>query len=160
MNRRYTATIPIPLRAAAAGDGETLRRLFDARKLIEAAMARQAAKTINKPHLAKLREALEANRQAIGNRSLFKQTDIDFHRVLFLISGNPVFNSVHAAGVSWLLERWRHIDIDEVTEELAFHGHAKIIDAIAQGDPDSAERAMNQHLSASWTIWAGQLQRH
>ncbi len=38
---------------------ESLKNLFDARRFIEAAMARQAAIVIDKVHLAELREALE-----------------------------------------------------------------------------------------------------
>src|ERR1700761_6002471 len=43
---------------------ESLKHLFDARKFIEAAMARQAAVAIDKVHLKQLKEALEANRRA------------------------------------------------------------------------------------------------
>jgi DNA-binding FadR family transcriptional regulator len=149
-----------PLPDIPIGDGASRKRLFDARRLIEAAMARQAARSIDDAHLAKLKDALEANRQAIGDHRLFMQTDIEFHRILFQISGNPVFGSVHAVVVSWLMKCWGEIDRDEVTERLAFQGHAKVSDAVAQGDPDAAERAMNQHLSASWSIWAGQFRQH
>jgi DNA-binding FadR family transcriptional regulator len=55
---------------------------------------------------------------------------------------------------------WGQIDRDEVTERLAFQGHAKVSDAVARGDPDAAERAMNQHLSASWSIWTRQFRQH
>ena len=166
MNRRHSivqragncraANLP----ALPIGDRESRKRLFDARKFVEAAVARQAARSIDEAHLAKLKDALEANRQAIGNHRLFMQTDVEFHRILFQISGNPIFGFVHAAVVDWLMKCWEEIERDEVTEQLAFLGHAKVSDAVAQGDPDAAELAMNQHLSASWSIWARQLQQH
>jgi DNA-binding FadR family transcriptional regulator len=62
--------------------------------------------------------------------------------------------------VSWLMKCWGEIERDEVTERLAFQGHVNVSAAVAQGDPDAAERAMNQHLSASWSIWARQIGRH
>ena len=166
MNRRHLTLLPATRTSAAplpdipAGDRESRKRFLDARKLIEAAMARQAARTIDDAYLAKLKDALEANRLAIGNRRLFMQTDIEFHRILFLISGNPVFSSVHAIVVSWLMKCWGEIERDEVTERLALQGHVNVSHAVAQGDPDAAERAMNRHLSASWSIWARQLGRH
>jgi DNA-binding FadR family transcriptional regulator len=166
MNRRHLTMQPATSRRAATlpeipfGDRGSRKRLFDARKFVEAAMARQAARSIDEAHLAKLKDALEANRQAIGNHRLFMQTDVEFHRVLFQISGNPIFGSVHAVVVDWLMKCWGEIERDEVTEQLAFLGHAKVSDAVAQGDPDAAERAMNQHLAASWSIWARQLQQH
>ena len=83
MNRRHSIT-PGGRSAGAlpdipAGDKESRKRLFDARRLVEAAMARQAARIIDEAHLAKLKDALEANRRAIGDRRLFMQTDIEFH---------------------------------------------------------------------------------
>ena len=138
---------------------ESLKNLFDARRFIEAAMARQAALVIDKVHLTELREALEANRKAIGNRSLFMQTDIEFHRILFRVSGNPVFDAVHKAVVNWLMERWGKIERNETTEKLAFQGHVQISRAVGRGDPDAAEKAMNKHLSSSWSVWAKQLER-
>ncbi|HET6217531.1 MAG TPA: FCD domain-containing protein [Acidobacteriaceae bacterium] len=156
MNHRHIIT-PAGRSAVAAGDEESRKRLFDARKLVEAAMARQAARIVDEAHLARLKDALEANRRAIGDHRLFMQTDIEFHRIFFQISGNPIFGSIHAVVVDWLMKCWGEIERDEVTEQLAFQGHAKVSDAVAHGDPDAAEQAMNQHLSASWPIWARQL---
>jgi DNA-binding FadR family transcriptional regulator len=164
MNRRHITMpggrSPVALPEIPAGNKESRKRLFDARRLVEAAMARQAARTIDEAHLAKLKDALEANRQAIGDHRLFMQTDIEFHRILFQISGNPIFGSIHAVVVDWLMKCWGEIERDEVSEQLAFQGHARVSDAVAQGDPDAAEQAMNQHLSASWSIWARQLGRN
>ncbi len=137
---------------------ESLKNLCDARKFIEAAMARQAALTIDKARLKQLHDALEANRMAIGNRDLFMETDIEFHRILFLVSDNPVFAAVHTALVNWLMERWSLIRRDEKTESLAYQGHLQIANAVQKGDADAAERAMNKHLSSSWSIWARQLE--
>ena len=137
---------------------ESLKNLFDARKFIEAAMARQAAVVIDKPHLNKLKDALEANKRAIGNRDLFMQTDIEFHRILFFVCNNPVFDAVHTAVVNWLMERWSKIERNDKTENVAYQGHVQIANAVQKGDPDAAERAMNKHLSSSWSVWAKQLE--
>ncbi len=163
MNRRHIITpggrSAVALPEIPAGDKESRKRLFDARRLVEAAMARQAATIIDEAHLAKLKDALEANRRAIGDHRLFMQTDIEFHRILFQISGNPIFGSIHAVVVDWLMKCWGEIERDEVSEQLAFQGHVKVSDAVAQGDPDAAEQAMNQHLSAAWPFWARELGR-
>ena len=137
---------------------ERLKDLFDARKFIEAAMARHAARVIDKPHQNELRSALEANRKAIGDRSRFMETDIEFHRILFRVSDNVVFDAVHTAVVNWLMERWDKIERNDATEKLAYQGHVQIWNAVSRGDPDAAEKAMNKHLSSSWSIWAKQLE--
>lgn len=163
MNRRHIITpggrSAVALPEIPAGDKESRKRLFDARRLVEAAMARQAATIIDDAHLAKLKDALEANRRAIGDHRLFMQTDIEFHRILFQISGNPIFGSIHAVVVDWLMKCWGEIERDEVSEQLAFQGHVKVSVAVAKGDPDAAEQAMNQHLSAAWPFWARELGR-
>ena len=163
MNRRHIITpggrSAVALPEIPAGDKESRKRLFDARRLVEAAMARQAATIIDEAHLAKLKDALEANRRAIGDHRLFMQTDIEFHRILFQISGNPIFGSIHAVVVDWLMKCWGEIERDEVSEQLAFQGHVKVSVAVAKGDPDAAEQAMNQHLSAAWPFWARELGR-
>lgn len=138
---------------------ESLKNLFDARVFIEAAMARQAANNIDDRRLAELKDAVEANKRAIGNRDLFVQTDVAFHRILFLTTNNPVFESLHKALVNWLMERWGKIKRNASTETLAYQGHLQIYKAIARRDPDSAEKAMRKHLSSSWAIWSQQLEK-
>lgn len=138
--------------------GESLKNLFDARAFIEAAMAREAAKEIDEHRLRELKDAVEANKRAIGSRELFMQTDVAFHRILFLVASNPVFEAVHKALVKWLMERWGKIDRNTSTETLAYQGHLQIYKAISRRDPDAAEKAMHKHLAASWAIWSQQLQ--
>jgi DNA-binding FadR family transcriptional regulator len=75
MNRRHVTTPPgmraVDLPDILVGDKESRERQFDARRLVEAAMASQAARCIDDAHLAKLKDALEANRRAIGNHRVF-----------------------------------------------------------------------------------------
>jgi GntR family transcriptional regulator, sialic acid-inducible nan operon repressor len=136
---------------------ESLKNLFEARVFIEAAMARHAAKAIGEARIAELKTALDANRKAIGQRELFMQTDIAFHRVLFQTADNPIFDAVHAALVGWLMERWRRIVRTNITEKLAYRGHLQIYQAVKKADPDAADKAMRKHLAASWEIWEKQL---
>jgi GntR family transcriptional regulator, sialic acid-inducible nan operon repressor len=139
------------------GNTESFKNLFDARIFLEAAMARNAAKEIDERLLGQLKEALAANKRAIGNQELFMQTDVQFHRILFLVGDNPVFEAVHEALVKWLMDRWRKIARDESTETLAYEGHQQIYRAISRRDPDAAEAAMRKHLASSWKIWTRQI---
>jgi DNA-binding FadR family transcriptional regulator len=138
---------------------ETLKNLFDARVFIEAAMARHVVKVLNEQVVAELKEALDANKRAIGDRERFMQTDIAFHRVLFRATQNPIFDAVHAALVGWLMEKWRKITRSDATEKLAYQGHLQIFRAVSKQDADAADSAMRDHLSSSWTIWTKQLTR-
>ena len=134
-------------------NADSFKNLYDARVFLEAAMARNTAKEIDEKLLTQLKAALDANKRAIGNRELFMQTDVEFHRLLFLIGNNPVFKAVHEALVKWLKERWLNIARNESTEALAYEGHLRIYKAISRRDPDGAETAMRKHLASSWKIW-------
>lgn len=136
---------------------EALKNLFDARVFIEAAMARHVVKVFDAKVISELKEALDANKRAIGDRERFMQTDIAFHRVLFGATQNPIFDAVHVALVGWLMEKWRKIERTDATEALAYRGHLQIFQAVRTQDADAAERAMRKHLSSSWTIWTKQL---
>lgn len=137
---------------------KSLKDLFDARVFIEAAMARQAARQIKPEQLDALLRALDENKQSIGDRPRFSDSDAEFHRVLFQVPGNPVFDSVHSALVSWLRERWAKLVRDEHTETMAYRGHADIFAAVSRRDPDGAEEAMRRHLGSSWKVWSAQLE--
>ena len=43
--------------------------------------------------------------QSIGDLDRFQKTDVAFHYVLAVISGNPIFLAIHAAFAEWLLEQ-------------------------------------------------------
>jgi len=133
---------------------DSLKNLFDVRIFVEVAMARHAAKEIDRGHLSQLRRALEENKRSIGDRERFMKTDIAFHRVLFQTVDNPAFDAIHGALVNWIMERWRKIERTDATETLAYQGHLQIYKAVSQGDPDAAEKAMRKHLETSWKTWA------
>lgn len=135
-------------------DGQSLRNLYEARIFIEKAMARNAAIHMSDEQLNALRLALHRNEAAIGNREAFVDSDVAFHRILFLVPGNPVFESIYTVLMTWLMYRWSKIPRNRKTETLAFEGHRAVVDAVAKRDPDAAEISMEEHLNSSWTIWS------
>jgi DNA-binding FadR family transcriptional regulator len=121
---------------------------------IEKAMARNAAIHIADEQLKELQRALKSNEAAIGDRQAFVDSDVAFHRILFLVPGNPVFESIYTVLMTWLMYRWSKIPRDNETEALAFEGHRAVVRAIARRDPDAAEKKMEEHLISSWAIWS------
>ncbi len=136
---------------------QSLENLFKARTFLETAVARNAATAMTDAEIAALKRALEKNTQAIGNREGFVQTDVAFHRLLFVSTRNPVFDAVNEALVAWLMNRWLELERTVETEQTANSGHVHIYEAIAARDPDAAEQAMKKHLNASWEMWRSQL---
>jgi GntR family transcriptional regulator, sialic acid-inducible nan operon repressor len=117
----------------------------NARLFFEVGLARHAALNATDDELAGFEEALEANRQSIGDLGRFVQTDVAFHYVLAVIPRNPIFTAIHTALAEWLREQ-RKTTLAPGQDVRAYQAHRKIFEAVAARDPDRAEEAMRAHL--------------
>ena len=117
----------------------------DARIFFEVGLARHAARQASDEDIASFRQALEANRQSIGDMKRFERTDVAFHYVLAVIPRNPIFTAIHAALAEWLLEQ-RRTTLAPGEDLKAYQAHRSIYEAVLARDPDRAERAMRDHL--------------
>lgn len=127
-----------------------VRNLFETRVFIERGLVRDAAQYARKNDIECLREALRANRAAIGSPDEFYTTDSDFHGVLYGISGNPIMPAVHHAFKSWLASHWRRMPGSRERDEINYRSHETILQAIVDRDPDAAEQALTTHLQLAW----------
>ncbi|MEO5760474.1 MAG: transcriptional regulator NanR [Mesorhizobium sp.] len=119
----------------------------NARIFFEIGLARNAAEHATKEDIEAFAEALEANRQSLGDLKRFERTDVEFHYVLALMMRNSIFTAIHAALAEWLLEQRRTTLAAAPGEaEEAYKAHKRIFTAIAARDPEQSERAMRDHL--------------
>jgi GntR family transcriptional repressor for pyruvate dehydrogenase complex len=123
-----------------------VRHFQEARSFFEMGLARYAAEHATEEDLRDLRDALEANRQSLGDLAKFEKTDVEFHHILAVIPGNPIFEAIHAGIAEWLVEQ-RHVTLTYPgANEVAYEFHRQIYEAIASRDPDAAERVIRAHL--------------
>jgi len=133
---------------------EGQRDFQGARLFFEVGLAREAALHARPDDLESLGAALEANRQAIGDRERFTLTDIAFHFELPRIARNPIFIALHDQISAWLKEQRVVTLAASGQEQTAYEAHRLIYDGIAARDPDRAEKAMRQHLEQlATTFW-------
>jgi DNA-binding FadR family transcriptional regulator len=118
----------------------------EARMLFEIGLARFAAEKATLEDIATLREALEANRVAIGDHGSFMRTDVAFHYAIAKISSNPIFTSLYEAVVEWLTEQRETSGRAANAAEMAHAAHARIYGAIAAHDAAAAQAEMQAHL--------------
>jgi GntR family transcriptional regulator, sialic acid-inducible nan operon repressor len=123
-------------------------RFQQARALFEIGLARLAAQIASDEDIARLRAALEANRQTIGDHDRFQRTDVAFHYAIAQIPRNQIFTSLHEAVVAWLTEQRLTSGRMPGAGEAAYAAHARIYAAIAAHDAPGAELAMQEHLEA------------
>ena len=126
---------------------EEARQVFEARRVVEAALMPSAIERATKPQLEKLRALLKAElaAEAAGNRSAHVRLSGDFHRHLAEISGNNVL-------VEFLGELISRSSLVLALYEgpgamLCSHDeHAAIFDAIVRRDVKEALGKMRVHL--------------
>lgn len=125
---------------------EGIRHFQDARLLFESGLVRDAARLASDQDIARLRQALDANYEAIGDLHRFEDTDVAFHYAIAVVPDNPIYTSLHAAILEWLVDQ-RHVTLSYPGQNrVAFDAHAAIFAAIAAHDPDGAAAQMQQHL--------------
>lgn len=119
-----------------------------ARALFEIGLARLAAQIASDADIARLRAALEANRQTIGDHARFQVTDVALHYAIAQIPRNHIFTSLHEAVVAWLTEQRATSGRMPGAGEAAYEAHERIVEAIAARQPEAAAQAMQEHLDA------------
>jgi len=149
---RVTTTTPQFVIGALSGTARHMlgapggvQNFQNARLFFEMGLTRHAAIHAGAEDIADFEAALVANREAIGDLRRFQKTDVDFHYVLAVIPGNPIFTAMHAAFAEWLLEQ-RQTTLVRGEDVRAYEAHRKIFEAVAARDPDRAEQAMREHL--------------
>ena len=137
-----------PLSFLAALHGFTREEMYEARRILEVEAAGLAARRASADDLATLAEevaGLFANR---GNPHLFLVHDINFHRAVADAAKNPIVGALVGMVSALYYERRRETAERASDRDLrdAAEAHRRIYQSIRARDPESARRAMNDHL--------------
>jgi GntR family transcriptional repressor for pyruvate dehydrogenase complex len=128
----------------SAPDG--VRHFQEARTFFEIGLVREAARIAKPDDIRHLRNALEANRQSIGDLRRFEETDVAFHYAIVVIPRNPIYTALHAAIIEWLVEQRHTTLVYPGQNEVGARAHTAIYEAIVAQDADLAEQHMRDHL--------------
>jgi DNA-binding FadR family transcriptional regulator len=140
-----------------ASSSEMLEHLKGARLFFEVSMVRIAAARAIRADVERLRAALEAH--AAADLGTFLGRDMEFHRAIASISGNPIYVALSQAMFEWL-EKF-HVDLVRApgAERITIAEHTKIFERIAARDPDGAAKAMTVHLTRASKLYRRTLDR-
>lgn len=127
---------------------EEARQVFEARRLIEAAMMRELCASITPTQITELRRHLREEKDAVVRTDVAGRTRLlaDFHVVLARQLGNDVLAQLLAD----LLSRCSLIALMYQSSHSAEHSqdeHVAIVDALEQRDVRAAVRLMASHLA-------------
>lgn len=126
-------------------EGATFRELVEARLVLEPMMARRAALWRDPANVDRLRRIVDETSDHLNDR-LYGQAATEFHAAISGASGNRILDlmarslkEVYHERVSGMLfppDYRRELNAD----------HAAVVEAIANGDADRAEKLMREHM--------------
>lgn len=143
--------------AEAAGyffrDNEGRAHLEQARLFLETSMVRYAAEHGTQAQIARLIAAIEAGDAGVDDAVAFRNADVQFHRILAEVPGNPIFVALHDTFVDRLMRgRTAPPDIQghnrRVNDE-----HKAIVQALVAKDANAAVAALTRHLARNYTVY-------
>jgi GntR family transcriptional repressor for pyruvate dehydrogenase complex len=154
--RPRRGAVIVGVQAAAALDSRALSALLEdqavedlyaLRRLVEVAVAGQAAERASRAEIAVIRVAHERFRVALEGNRPPTDADIAFHRAIAVAAHNGVYVLVLdtlADALAFVREQQAAAAPASVREALG--EHAAVLDAIEAGDPERARQAMTRHL--------------
>jgi len=117
------------------------------RSFFEASVARFAATNATAEDLTRIKAALDANRDAVGDFDKFRETDIAFHRAIADAAHNPIVFGVYDALVEWVISKRALPDDLEARNAASVAGHERIFECIKNKNAIDAYSAMSNHIA-------------
>jgi GntR family transcriptional repressor for pyruvate dehydrogenase complex len=134
---------------AALLSDQAVDELYELRRLIEVAVAGQAAERASADGLATIRAAQRRFEEAAAAGRGANDADVDLHAAIAEVSGNTVFVMVLDALRGVLAGVRAQVAALPGATESACVEHAIVVDAIARGEVNEARKAMNAHIDTA-----------
>ncbi len=134
------------LELTRAEEKEEMINILIARRAIEREIARLAAKNATEEDVQRLNEIIARNLDKLESSQTGAEEDVEFHKILAEIAGNKILEAAlvlirQEGQLSPILEYIRQKVGSDVVED-----HKKVLEAIARGDCEEAEKAMVDHI--------------
>ncbi|MDB5474059.1 MAG: hypothetical protein JWP99_1362 [Devosia sp.] len=124
-----------------------------ARLFLETSLVRHAAQSASAAQIGKMVAAIERADRAINDLPAFRSADVEFHRALAEVPGNPIFVALHDAFVGGLMMA------RPGPSDIASHNrrsndeHKGVVQAIMAHDADAAVAILTKHLTRNYAIY-------
>jgi DNA-binding GntR family transcriptional regulator len=130
-------------------DEHEAAEILESRMVLEGLAARYAARNATRADVAELQEIVEQMRALLDAGDLLGTSDLNakLHARLLEIAGHTTVSQLVATLSSQLVRFQYRTILSPGRAEQSHAEHRAIVDAVAAGDPDAAERAVRAHLS-------------
>jgi DNA-binding GntR family transcriptional regulator len=130
-------------------DEHEAAEILESRMVLEGLAARYAAQNATKEDVAELRSILKEMRALLNIGDLLAASDLNasLHARLLALAGHRTVSRLVATLSSQLVRFQYRTILSPGRAEQSHAEHRAIVDAVAKGDPDAAERAVRTHLA-------------
>lgn len=147
LNKSISKLLINPLKFMTLLHDVTTSELFGTRKIIEVALARQAAVNASEADINKMKDTLKIAEDNLDNPRKYVLVEMEFHDDVFRAAGNRVLSAIMASINNLLLEsREKSANLFTNLKD-SLNQHTIIFEAIKGKDPDKAGNAMLDHLT-------------
>jgi GntR family transcriptional repressor for pyruvate dehydrogenase complex len=151
---QWSALDPRLLRARGHASGEPLRlpkRLLEARRVIEVAIAEMAADRRTGDHLQRMAAAIASMQESHdeGDVPRFVEADLAFHEVLFEAADNAFLEALMQPLASVIRDLRAETSSAPETREHAIDFHGRILRRVTEHDTEGARENMREHLTVT-----------
>ena len=124
-----------------------------ARLFLETSLVRYAAQSATPAQIGKMVAAIEKGDKALDDLPAFRIADVEFHRALAEVPGNPIFVALHDAFVGGLMMS-RPGPRDVVSHNRRSNDeHKGVVQAIIAHDAEAAVTILTKHLTRNYAIY-------
>ncbi len=129
---------------------EGLAHLEQARLFLETSLLRYAIEHATNAQIGKLVEAIDLCERSIDEIEAFRDADVQFHRIIAEIPGNPIFVALHDTFVERLMKNRALLPDFKERNQASNQEHREIVDAILDKDADRALATLTGHLERNF----------
>ncbi|WP_068088774.1 FCD domain-containing protein [Polycladidibacter stylochi] len=131
------------------GQSEAAAQLEQLRLFLECGAIREVTGRATNLQIARIKQALEENYQALGNDN-FVKTDVAFHRAIIEVVSNPFILAVYDNFLEKMIASRPEGDARLEHERVVYQEHLAMYEAILNGNGIEASELMRKHLERSY----------
>ncbi|HCQ64481.1 MAG TPA: transcriptional regulator NanR [Rhodobacteraceae bacterium] len=129
---------------------EGLAHLEQARLFLETSLVRYAVVHATNAQIAKMLEASRVCDANLDNIEGFREGDVQFHRAIAEVPGNPIFAALHDTFVEKLMRNRPALPDFRERNKISNDEHRTILQAILDKDAERAVEVLTKHLTRNY----------
>jgi GntR family transcriptional regulator, transcriptional repressor for pyruvate dehydrogenase complex len=124
------------------------RAIVEVRQAVEPMISRLAAEHMSDKSLGQLEESVSSMRENLDDRTMFLESNKQFHDIIAWSSGNALFGYLVDSLIGIMHGTGIGIDYPKFRREAILVAHQEILESLRARDPVSSEEHMRDHIAA------------